>query len=422
MHASADLPEWVLPAPVAAPEDNKPNYCSQKYVGHISMATNDLAMALTAFSKSHNSAVEEARQEVVEFYEVRTQELGATIEEQNMVIRSLEQSMGKLGDQLTSKKIDLERTSEELKKAVSSSKALQRTEADSKATLQRAEQQLLAATQDLTAKGELLANRTAAIVAMEEESKEMEKALGRAEAAVLKLEKENKMLEGSVGELTAEAKEAKAAVARAKKEAEALGKAKAAMEADLKEARKGQTSGIDAIKELQKQVEELNGKVKDKSDAAAAAQKKQQAAVQKEADLEKQVAALTAELNGLKQERDGLKKEAAAKAEAVKKLEGHVAELERKLKQQQDAWQAAQGKWDKEKAAMEGKLEQARSLFDVFVTHNTKVQSLLLRLQKYLQTEVAQILKQTEEIVQESKMETKVESIVTEIRNVLTVS
>ena len=217
-----------------------------------------------------------------------------------------------------------------------------------------------------------------------------------AEAAVLKLEKENKRLEGSVGELTVEAKEAKAAVARAKKEADALGKAKAAMEADLKEARKGQTSGIDAIKELQKQVEELNWKVKDKSDAAAAAQKKQQAAVQKEADLEKQVAALTAELNGLKQECDGLKKEAATKAEAVKKLEGHVAELEleRKLKQQQDAWQAAQGKWDKEKAAMEGKLEQARSLFGAFVTHSTKVQSLLLRLQKHLQTEVAQILQQ----------------------------
>ena len=379
-------------------------------------------MALSAFSKSHNSAVEEARQEVVEFYEFRTHELGATIEEQNMVIRSLEQSMGKLGDQLTSKKIDLDRTSEELKKAVTSSKALQRTEADSKATLLRTEQQLLTATQDLTAKGELLANRTAAIQVMEEESKEMEKALGRAEASVLKLEKETKRLEASVGDLTSEGKEAKAAVAQSKKEAEALGKAKAALEADLRKAREGQTSGLEAIKELQKQVEELNGKVKEKSDAAAAAQKEQQAAAKQESALEKQVAALTAELNGLKQERDGLKKEAAAKAGAVKKLEGHVTELESKLKQQQDAWQAAQVKWDQEKAAMEGKLEQARSLFDVFVVHNTKVQSLLLRLQKYLQTEVAQILKQTEEIVQESKMETKVESIVTEIRSVLSVS
>ena len=110
----------------AAPADKKPTYCSQKYVGRISLATEELQAALNAYGRTHSSAIEEARQEVVDFYEIRTKELGSTIQDQQQVIKNLEDSLSKLGDQITSKQVELKDLTAEHAKAKSAGAAAEK--------------------------------------------------------------------------------------------------------------------------------------------------------------------------------------------------------------------------------------------------------------------------------------------------------
>lgn len=116
----------------ASPEDKKPAFCSQKYVGHISMATEELHAALNSYSNMHGKAIEMARQEVVEFYQARSLELDSTLQEQQKVIHSLEQAMGKLGDQLTAKTLELTRTTENLKREQKAGKQAEKAAEESK--------------------------------------------------------------------------------------------------------------------------------------------------------------------------------------------------------------------------------------------------------------------------------------------------
>ena len=256
---------------------------------------------------------------------------------------------------------------------------------------------------------------------MESEKASLKSAISKKEADITGLQKQAEKLAAAGTKSEAELAESKRLLEDAKKALDMLKRGKDKLEVELKKANETHTKDMEAIAQLRDNVQGLNKKIA-KQDSTLASVQAEKAAKAKLADsLEKQVGQLNGTVTSLTQEKDSAAKGLKAKVEEVKKLEARVGELERKLKQQQDAWQADQGKWEEERSDMLGKLERARTLFDGFVEHNSKVQALLVKLQAYLKSGVAQMIQQTDEMVKESKSDGPLEKIVNDIRSQLTV-
>lgn len=415
------LPAELVANCTGIPEGQpKPTYCSQKYVGTISLATQELQSALHSYNMKHNSAIEEARREVVDFYEVRTAELAGTIETQQATITGLQGRLRGMEDQLTARKIELNKINTEYRTIKDVAAASEKEAKALKAKLGKFEEQLYSAMEELSATSEALSNRTATVKALEGNASKLERALSKSEATVAKLQ-------GKVTKLTETGEEGAKKLAgvevelsSSQAEAKKLREVKAGVEMELKNARGEQGKQASSIKELSARVEGLMEQVKQAGAQLKAVSAERDAKAKRVTELEKQVGGMQEGIKALEAEKGSMRSGLAAKVEEVKSLRGRIAELEGKMRQQQDVMQAEQAKWEKEKQALFGKLERARQLFDGFVAHNTKVQSLLLRLQQFLRSEVATIMEQTDEAVEQSRPGS-MDSMINELRSQLSV-
>eukprot|EP00192_Tetraselmis_astigmatica_P006463 CAMPEP_0117657470 /NCGR_PEP_ID=MMETSP0804-20121206/5349_1 /TAXON_ID=1074897 /ORGANISM="Tetraselmis astigmatica, Strain CCMP880" /LENGTH=440 /DNA_ID=CAMNT_0005463929 /DNA_START=1029 /DNA_END=2351 /DNA_ORIENTATION=- len=420
-HPYSGLPQELVANCTASQNGKKPAFCEQKYVGRISMATDELQAALNSYGRIHSNAIEEARQEVVEFYEVRTKELNATIQAQKQLIIALNESVGKLEEQLASKKLELKDLNAEHSKAKSAGSAAVKAAEEQKAKVAKLEKQLALTSQQLLDASEKLANRTAAVQAMESERAALKSAISKKEADISKLEKDAEKLSAASIKSEAAAAETKKLLEDSKKAIDVLKRGKVKMDAELKKANETHAKDLEAIKLLRVNVQDMNKKLATQTGSLSELKAESDAKAKLADSLDKRVGELNATVANLESERDTAAKGLKAKVEEAKKLEARVVELERKLKQQQDAWQADQGKWEEERNDMLGKLERARTLFDRFVEHNSKVQALLVNLQAYFKSGVAQMIQHSDDMVKESKTDRSLEKIVNDIRSQLTI-
>jgi len=413
------LPAELVANCTSVPEGQaKPSYCAQKYVGTITLATAELQSALNSYNAKHGSAIEEARREVVDFYEARTAELAAMVDAQQGTVAGLRDTLRGMEDRLTAKKLELGQATTQAQTLKDVAAAAEKDAKASAAKLAKFEAQLYATTQELARTSEELHSRSSSVKALEAQAAKLEGALSRSESKVLRLQADKASLTEAGDRAGAKLKGIAAQLADVEAAAARLRADKAAVRDELVKALEGQAAQTDRIKKLGEEVEALGAAVKDANARAAAADRERNDTARRLAEAAGAAVTAEAALTELGAEREQLAAALAAREAEVESLRGQVGELEAKIRQQQEALQTEAAAWDAERRGLLGKLERARGLFDAFVGHNGRVQALLVRLQGFLRDETAAILGQTDKAV-EASMAGNLEAIVAELRTQL---